>query len=139
MSGAEAVRETMERLNIFAIDCSDDVIIVTPGGNLGEFVVSLVEQDAETTLTTFQEKHDCRHVIIDFCHTDYFGSSALGLFVRLWKRVRERGGRMALCNLSEHEIEVLKITRLNEFWPICKTLGEAKAIVQKTDGTQRQG
>jgi len=111
------------------VECANDVIVVTPSGDLGEFVVNSVGGEAERALKKFQEAHECRHVVIDFCNTDYFGSSALGLFVRLWKRARERGGRMALCNLSEHEIEVLKVVRLSEFWTTCDSLEDAKSVV----------
>ena len=111
------------------VECSDKIAVITPQGDMGEFVVSQIQEEAETALKKFQDSNQCQHVVIDFCNTDYFGSSALGMFIRLWKRVRERGGRMALCNLSEHEKEVLKITRLNEFWSIAETLDDAKADV----------
>ncbi len=123
---ALAEESTSEYLKV---ECVNNVIVVTPSGDLGEFVVNTIGGDAERALKKFQETHECRHVVIDFCHTDYFGSSALGLFVRLWKRARERGGRMALCNLSEHEIEVLKVVRLNELWAICDSLEDAKSVV----------
>lgn len=119
--------------DLLSIECRNGVIVVTPLSDLGEFAVNRVEKGAEQALTKFQETHDCRHVVVDFCRTDYFGSSALGLFVRLWKRVRQRQGRMAMCNLSKHESEVLKITRLDEFWAICDTLEEATASVLEGD------
>jgi hypothetical protein len=30
-------------------------------------------------------------------------ATALAFFVRIWKRVRRRKGRMAFCNVSDHE------------------------------------
>lgn len=115
---------------ILKIDHVDDVLVITPSGDLGEYIVTAIEADARAALQSFQKTNGCRHVVIDFCNTDYFGSSALGLFVRLWKCVRERGGNMAMCNLSVHEIEVLKVTRLNEFWQICESLPRAIAAVK---------
>lgn len=131
MSSAESQNEGEAfSTDLMKVECREDVAVVTPTGNLGEFVISRVEEQAEAALKRFESSDTCRHIIIDFCNTDYFGSSALGFFVRLWKRVRQRGGRMALCNLSEHEIEVLKITRLNEFWTITDTLDDALTAVR---------
>ena len=70
-----------------------------------------------------------KNVVIDFHRSDYFGSTALGFFVRLWKRVTMRNGRMAFCNLSQHGAEILRITKLDAYWPICKTRAEALAIM----------
>lgn len=121
-----------ESSRLLHFECVDDIVVVTPCGDLGEFVVTQIEKESQAAMQHFQESDTCRNIVIDFCNTDYFGSSALGLFVRLWKRVRQRGGRMAMCNLSEHEQEVLKITRLNEFWDICDTLEQAKAAVSSS-------
>jgi anti-anti-sigma factor len=111
------------------IDRVENAIVIVPNGDLGEFVVTEVAAEAEATVRRLQESTDCCHAVVDFRNTDYFGSSALGLFLRLWKRVRERGGRMAMCNLSEHENELLRVTRLDEFWIIRDSLESALAAV----------
>jgi stage II sporulation protein AA (anti-sigma F factor antagonist) len=119
-----------ELLRRIQIKRDGDAVIMTPDGDLGEFVVSQIAEEAESAIRKLTEDPDWQHVVIDFCKTDYFGSSALGLFLRLWKRVREHGGRMALCNLSDHEIELLKVTRLNEFWIVEDTPEAALAAVR---------
>jgi anti-anti-sigma factor len=71
-----------------------------------------------------------RNILLDFEGTDYYGSTALGLFLKLWKRVRSLDGNMAFCNVSEHEREVLRLTRLDSLWPICGTREEALETLQ---------
>ena len=71
--------------------------------------------DAEVLLDGTRAKN----VVLDFRRTDYYGSTALSFFVKIWKRVREVGGQMVFCNLSEHEREILAMTSLDALWPIC--------------------
>ena len=59
-----------------------------------------------------------RNVVVDFGRTDYFGSSALGLLVRLEQEVRRRDGGMALCNVSAHEQDILRVTGLDALWTV---------------------
>jgi anti-anti-sigma regulatory factor len=54
-----------------------------------------------------------------------FGEGVAGCFVRPWKRVRERGGHMALCNLSENAREILRFTKLDRLWAISASRAEA--------------
>ena len=38
---------------------------------------------------------------------------------------------MAFCNVSNHEKEILQITRLDHLWPICSSRSEALAAVKE--------
>jgi anti-anti-sigma regulatory factor len=68
---------------------------------------------------------------LDFCKTDFYGSTALAFFVKLWKWSRKRDGRLVFCNLSEHEKEILEVAHLDQLWPICQTKSEALQAVQE--------
>ena len=68
--------------------------------------------------------------MLDFHKTDYYGSTALGFFLKLWTRARKRNGRMAFCNVSAHEKEILQATRLDHVWPICSSRREALEAVK---------
>ncbi len=57
-------------------------------------------------------------VIIDLASVHYLGSEALGRFVRLWKRVCLRKGRMAVCAVAPPIEELLRISKLHVVWPI---------------------
>jgi hypothetical protein len=37
---------------------------------------------------------------------------------------------MAICNVSEHEREILDVTRLSKLWPLCASREEALAVVR---------
>jgi anti-anti-sigma factor len=114
----------------FEVERQDDTLIVTPTGDLRELEFAQIEAGAEAILERI-ERALVRNVVVDFQGTDYYGSTALGVFVKLWKRVCRHGGKMAFCNLSGHENEILEITRLNGLWPICRSRAEALAAVRR--------
>lgn len=112
----------------FEIEREGQTVIVTPRRDLRELDYQAIEAAAGNLLTLLGNGA-IKNVVIDFHRTDYYGSTALGFFVKLWKRVRERNGRMAFCGLSEHEREILRVTNLDGLWPLCSTRDEAVRVV----------
>ena len=103
-------------------------MIVTPSADLRESEIKRLEDEFQAVLDILAEE-GLKNVVIDFAKTDYYGSTALGFFVKVWKRVRCAGGRMAFCGVSKHEQQILEITNLNTLWPIYPTRNEALAYV----------
>ncbi len=64
-------------------------------------------------------------LVLDFVNVGHMSSSALGMLITLHKRVREKGGRLRLCNIKPSIYEVFVITRLNEVFGICADRAEA--------------
>ncbi len=114
---------------LFEVERQGDVAVVTPTADLREFDYQGIESAAEGLLD-LAAAPGVKGVVLDFHRTDYYGSTALGFFVRLWKRVSSHGGRLAFCNVSAHEREVLAVTRLDGLWPICASREEAVAAVR---------
>ena len=114
----------------FDIEREGSTLIVTPLTDLREFEYQAIESAAQEILSQVAQGA-VDNVVMDFMHTDYYGSTALGFFIKIWKRVKVRGGRMAFCNVSTHEREILKATKLDDLWPICGSRAEAIAEVAK--------
>ena len=115
---------------IFHIDNQSDTLVVTPRVNLGELKYGLIERGGQSVLDAF-ESTDAKNLVVDFGQTDYCGSSALGFFLRLWNRARARDGHMALCNVSSHGLEILRMMRLDTLWSICDTMEDALKAVRQ--------
>jgi anti-anti-sigma factor len=115
---------------VFEIEQNGDTLVVTPVTDLTEFACERIEVGSQELLGLLDQEH-IENVVMDFHRTAYYGSTALGFFVRLWKRARSRNGRMAFCNVSEHEAEILKITGLDRLWLICPSRQEALEAVQR--------
>lgn len=64
-------------------------------------------------------------IVVDFLNVTHMSSSALGMLITLHKRVREKGGQLALCNIRPTIFEVFVITRLNEVFKVCAGRDEA--------------
>jgi len=111
------------------VEHSGDTLIVTPLKNLSELDYEQIQQGGRELLELLSVA-PVNHLLIDFQKTDSFGSTALGLFVRLWKKIRDRNGSMALCNLSDNEKEILKVTKLDSAWPLCDSLEEARKVIR---------
>jgi anti-anti-sigma factor len=113
----------------FEVEREGQTLIVTALADLRELDYQEIEAGARDILHLLGNS-TIRHVVLDFSKTDYYGSTALGFFAKLWKRVRDCNGRMAFCGLSDHEREILKVTNLDGLWPICSSREEALTAVQ---------
>jgi anti-anti-sigma factor len=78
-----------------------------------------------------------RNVVLDFHNTDYYGSTALGFFVKLHKRLKQHDGHLAFCRVSDHEKEILNVTGLDGLWPICATRADALRALQALEELRR--
>lgn len=114
--------------SIFEVSSDGDTLVLTPTSDLSELDFSLLNDSTELALERWKAEGK-RNLIIDFRNTTYFGSTALGLFTRFWKRTCQANGKMAFCNLNENEREVLSVTRMDSLWPIVDTLEDAKRVV----------
>lgn len=72
-------------------------------------------------LATAIEQTNPPVLLLDLSDTAFVGSSFLGVLVRIWKRIRERNGRMALCRVNELCGEVLRASKLDTIWDVHAT------------------
>ena len=78
-----------------------------------EFLADLVADEQVTLL------------VIDLSQTAFFASSFLAVLSAVHRRLKARGGKLAVCGLQPDCREVLKITRLDTIWTVCETRSEA--------------
>ena len=115
-------------LPIFQVERAGETIVVIPLADLSELAYQEIAAGA-TEILELLDHAPVQNVVLDFCRTEYYGSTALGFFVKLWKRVSRRNGRMAFCNVSEHEKETLQIMKLDDLWPTYSSRREALEAV----------
>lgn len=114
----------MDHVNeIFNVELHGSTAIVTPKSNLTEFDFAQIELEGKK-LANWIEKQTTTCILIDLKNSDYFGSTTVGVFMRWWKLARTRQGKLAMCNLSSHAQELIKITQLDKLWHICATRDE---------------
>jgi anti-anti-sigma factor len=113
----------------FTAERLDDVLCVVPQIDVTGVDQEAVQADVAALLAMLADVEP-RHVVFDFHALPYFGSAMLEAMLALWRHVRSRGGRLAVCNLSDAEREVLATVKFDTLWPIGKTRDDAVAAVR---------
>ena len=116
-------------INICNVERRANIVVLTPRVNLRELDYDDFEAAIAPTLRML-ESGSVRHVVIDFGHSDYFGSHTITSLLKLGKKTRNAGGRMAFARMSLHEREVLEATALDTFWPVYSSRAEATEAVR---------
>ncbi|WBB53454.1 STAS domain-containing protein [Verrucosispora sp. WMMD573] len=70
------------------------------------------------------------HVLVDLGRTDLLDSTALGLLVRAHRGATERGALLCVASTSPLIRQVLRVTRLDELFPIADNRADALARLQ---------
>jgi len=70
-------------------------------------------------------------IVMDFEKLEYLSSSGLRAIISLEKKLRERGGKLVLANMSETVENLFNITLLYDLFAIRKSLSEALAAFRE--------
>jgi anti-anti-sigma factor len=72
-----------------------------------------------------------RHLVIDLGGTNSVGSEVIGVLVGLANRVKQAGGKAAICRVSMHLHDMLTSVGLLKTWPHCPTRESAVILVNR--------
>jgi anti-anti-sigma factor len=121
----------MSMSQIFEANVVGDTLVVVSLGSVGSLNGDEMAYELTGLLDRF-EQSDLKNGVVDLRHVPYFGTSMLQVMTALWKRVRARGGKMAVANVSDTGLEILQVTRFDTLWPICSSQEEALNVVAQT-------
>jgi anti-anti-sigma factor len=119
----------------FQSELVDDVLVVSfqiEEARIEEFAMMNKQQ----VLSHKFNKSRAVHAIVDFRQLSYFGSLMLEDLLQLWKAVKAKDGRMALCNLSQTGREIIGVSRFDQLWPVCETQEKAMQSVLNRNFTK---
>lgn len=115
---------------IFSREARGNTLVLNPLIHLGSLHEPEIAHETQELLEYINKSDPVpTNLVIDLALGDYLGTAMLGAVVKLWKRVSQRGGRLALCNVSESVIHVLQVTKLHTVWPIYGTRDQALAAI----------
>jgi stage II sporulation protein AA (anti-sigma F factor antagonist) len=114
----------MSNAKIFDSEIQYAILIVAPRGDVSTLAGEDIHAELPGLLDQLQ-KTEVKHVVFDLKKTSYFGSSLLGAMSALWGRTRSRGGKMAVCNVSDTGLEILHVSKFDTLWPICDSREQA--------------
>ena len=72
----------------------------------------------ENSIMPLVEEAGAINLVIDFGNVKFLTSAALGLLIRVSKRIYESGGHLKLCGINPKILEIFKITRLDRIFDI---------------------
>lgn len=73
------------------------------------------------------------NILVDLEHMPYMDSTELGRLIRSHLAVRQAGGQVRLCNLSEKVLTLMKLTHLDTVLDLYRTEKEALASILKKE------
>lgn len=80
-------------------------------------------------LTDVVRRADSPRLVLDFSGVTRMSSMMLGTLIMLQKRVRQKGGRLALCGIDPELREVFVVARLDQSLNIQDTEADATAAL----------
>ncbi len=115
---------------IFFREARGNTLVLNPLIHLGSLHEPEIAHETQELLEYINKSDPSpTNLVIDLAQGDCLGTAILGAIVKLWKRVSQRGGRLALCNVSESVIQVLRVTKLHAIWPIYGNRDQALAAI----------
>ncbi len=72
---------------------------------------TIADELRDELLALYLSSH-AQHVVLDFSDVRYLSSAGFRPLLRLNRQVRERGGRLVLCHLSDEIKEIFTVTHL---------------------------
>lgn len=105
-----------------------NVTIVEAEGNYPSLAVERLEEMGRVLLGE-ATRAEPPLLILDLAATGFVGSSFIELMIRAMKRVRERGGAFALCQVQPFCLDILKTARLDQVFLRYATRDEAIAAM----------
>lgn len=106
----------MSLQKIVGVEQKQNALVVTPKGD----AISFRESDVLAELKQIHELIDEAgnpDLVIDLNSSNYFGSMMLGEMVRLGQKINEKGGKVAMCSVSDQVQKVLEVMKLADIWP----------------------
>ncbi len=86
-------------------------------------------QELGQELFQLVETENRKKLVLNFSSVDFLSSAALGVLIKLDKKVKAKQGRLALCCIRPEIFEVFKITNLNRVFIIKADESDALAAI----------
>jgi anti-anti-sigma factor len=98
---------------VFEFEQQGEILVVMAQGPFMEFRDNDI-RNAYNEAYRLLSLPETKHLLVDFSKLDYFGSTFVGILIRLAKKARSNGGQAVLCHLTDNMREMLKTLMLLE-------------------------
>ena len=85
------------------------------------------QNDFKDHLDKISVQYGDKTVLLEMTGVTYMNSAGIGIIVDSFKKFREHGGRLAMCNLTPDILRLFEVTKLNRFISIFESETAAMA------------
>ncbi len=107
----------------FSKEIKNNYLIIKPSGKID----ATNSDDFTESLKKLLENKN--KIIINFEDIDYISSAGLRSILIIAKEAKNRDGKLVLCSLKEHIMEIFEITGFTKMINIVNTLQDAEKII----------
>ena len=86
------------------------------------------QNDFKDHLDALSAEYGDKSVLLNMTGISYMNSAGIGIIVDAFKKFREKGGRLSMCNLTADIFRLFEVTKLNRFIQIFEN--EEAALVK---------
>jgi anti-anti-sigma factor len=104
------------QLEAFKIDRAGTALVVAPQGDSHGFRYDALHYEYNQLHKALLEP-ELKHMVVDLGDVEFLGSLMLGVIIKLSRNVKEQGGKVLLCNVSDLMKSVLDSQNLGNVWP----------------------
>ncbi|MBQ4347087.1 MAG: anti-sigma factor antagonist [Firmicutes bacterium] len=104
-------------------------LITEPNGELDHHAAAILSKKTDSALL----RSGAKHIIFDMSHVDFMDSSGIGMLLGRYKKLRETGGLLILCGVSENIMRIIMISGLQKLLPIAKDIPGAIRITKEAN------
>lgn len=117
-------KKASDKTAVIQIERHGDIAIIVPASEVESMSWELMPLAADIVLAPLK-KEPASSVIMDLSHVSFFGSMFLSLLLRCHTLVKQQGGEMVLCGVSDQALELLRVTALDTLWALYDTREQA--------------
>ena len=102
---------------------------------VGQFCVPRLTEDQNVEqlgqdLFALVDQFDKRKVVLSLASVEFMTSSVLGKLITMHRKMHRQKGRLVLCDLQPGVNDVMRISRLHDYFTVSETLDDALRDVQ---------
>ena len=109
--------------NLFSVetDSADDFAVIRLEGAVDAHTAPQFEEAVQTVIEAGQNK-----IIVDCAKMSYISSAGLGVFMGFIEEVRDEGGDIKVCGLSDKVKQPFEILGFESLYDFCPDVASAK-------------
>lgn len=102
---------------------------------IGQFCVPRLTEDQNIEqlgqdLFALVDQFDKRKVVLSLASVEFLTSSVLGKLITLHRKMHRQKGRLVLCDLQPGVNEIMRVSRLHDYFTLSCTMDDALRDVQ---------